>query len=145
MVVGQRPGVQYRSQEVAKWVISGYQADFDAPGGWIGSLYEARGRGLLAKRGNKVVVATDGKKLSAGTTTLEKDILATVKKEGWNSYTIIAKGNHLIQKVNGIVTVDVTDNQESKRAMKGLLALQLHGGTPMLVQFKDIRIKMFDK
>jgi len=75
----------------------------------------------------------------------EKDIVATVKKEGWNSYTIIAKGNHLIQKVNGNVTVDVTDHQEKRRAMKGLLALQLHAGPPMLVQFKNIRIKMLDK
>ena len=144
-IVGGNSGIQYRSKEVSKWVIGGYQADFDAPGGWTGSLYEEKGRGMLAKRGNKVVISSDGKKLNAGTTTPEKDIVATIKKEGWNSYTIIAKGNHLIQKVNGNVTIDLVDNQESKRAMKGLLALQLHAGPPMLVQFKNIRIKMLDK
>ena len=145
-IVGGNSGIQYRSKEVTKWVIAGYQADFDAAGDWTGSLYDEKtGRGVLAKRGNKVVIGADGKRQNTGTTTPEKDILATVKKEGWNSYTIIAKGNHLIQKVNGNVTVDVVDDQASKRAMKGLLALQLHAGPPMLVQFKDIRIKMLDK
>ena len=144
-IVGGNSGIQYRSKEVGKWVIGGYQADFDAAGGWTGSLYEEKGRGVLAKRGNKVVISSDGKKQNVGTTTPEKDIVAKVKKEGWNSYTIIAKGNHLIQKVNGDVTIDLVDNQASKRAMKGLLALQLHAGAPMLVQFKNIRIKMLDK
>jgi hypothetical protein len=144
-IVGGNSGIQYRSKEVSKWVIGGYQADFDAAGGWTGSLYEEKGRGMLAKRGNKVVISSEGKKENAGTTTPEKDIVATVKKEGWNSYTIIAKGNHLIQMVNGNVTIDVTDHQEKRRAMKGLLALQLHAGPPMLVQFKNIRIKMLDK
>ena len=144
-IVGGNSGIQYRSKEVGKWVIGGYQADFDAAGGWTGSLYEEKGRGMLAKRGNKVVIGADGKKQNVGTTTPEKDIVAKIKKEGWNSYTIIAKGNHLIQKVNGNVTIDLVDRQESKRAMKGLLALQLHAGPPMLVQFKNIRIKMLDK
>ena len=145
-IVGGNSGIQYRSKEIRKWVIAGYQADFDAPGGWTGSLYsEANGRGMLAKRGNKVVIGADGKKQNVGTTTPEKDIVATVKKEGWNSYTIIAKGNHLIQKVNGKVTIDLVDNDEKRRTMKGLLALQLHAGPPMLVQFKNIRIKMLDK
>ena len=45
---GGNSGVQYRSKEVDKWVISGYQADFDGPGGWTGTLYEERGRGVLA-------------------------------------------------------------------------------------------------
>ena len=44
-------------------------------------------------------------------------------------------------EINGLVTVDVTDNQVDKRAMSGILALQLHAGPPMLVQFKEIKIK----
>ncbi len=36
---------------------------------------------------------------------------------------------------------EVIDNQSSKAATSGTLALQLHAGPPMIIQFKDIRIK----
>ncbi len=142
-IVGGNSGIQFRSREVDKWVIGGYQADFDAAGNWAGTLYEEKGRGVLARRGNKVVISAEGKKETLGKTASEEDILASIKKEGWNDYTIIARGNHIVQKINGLVTVDITDNQESKRSMSGLLALQLHAGPPMMVQFKDIRLKTF--
>jgi hypothetical protein len=140
-IVGGNSGVQYRSKEVNKWVVGGYQADFDGAGGWTGTLYEERGRGVLAKRGNKIVIDGAGKKSRVGATTSEENILAAIKKEDWNDYTIIANGNHLVQIVNGNVTIDVTDNQVSKAATQGLLALQLHAGPPMTVQFKNIRIR----
>ncbi len=54
---------------------------------------------------------------------------------------IIAKGNHLQQFVNGKQTIDVTDNCEAKRALSGVVALQLHAGRPMMAQFKDLRLK----
>ena len=64
-----------------------------------------------------------------------------MKKGDWNDYIIIAKGNHLQQFVNGKQTIDVVDECEAKRAMSGMLALQLHAGAPMMAQFKNIRIK----
>jgi hypothetical protein len=144
-LVGGNSGIQYRSKEMDKWVIGGYQADFDAGGKFSGILYEERGRGILARRGTKVVIEQNGDKKVVGKTTDEKSILAAIKKEDWNQYTIIAKGNHLIHKINGMVTVEVTDNQEDKRRMSGLLALQLHQGPPMLVQFRNIRWKKCDE
>ena len=68
-------------------------------------------------------------------------MLASIKKEDWNDYVIIAKGNHLIQKINGHTTIDVTDNQKDKAKSKGVLAFQVHTGPPMVVQFKDIELK----
>ncbi len=65
-----------------------------------------------------------------------------MKKGDWNDYVIIAKGNHLQQFVNGHQTIDVTDECEAKRAMSGVLALQLHAGPPMMAQFRNIRIKV---
>ncbi len=140
-IVGGNSGIQYRSREVSKWVIAGYQADFDGAGAWTGTLYEERGRGVLAKRGNKIIISEDGKKNNSGKTTSEAEILAAVKKEDWNNYTIIAKGNHLIQILNDKITIDVVDNQEERASLSGLLALQLHAGPPMTVQFKNIRVK----
>jgi hypothetical protein len=140
-IVGGNSGIQYRSKDLGNFVVGGYQADFDGGGAWTGTLYEERGRGVLAKRGSKVVIEADGKKTDAGTTTPEQEILSSVKKEDWNEYVIIAQGNHLVQKINGLVTVDVVDKQSDKAAAKGILALQLHAGPPMTVQFKDIELK----
>lgn len=141
-IMGGNSGIQFRSKEVGDFVISGYQADFDGANKWSGTLYEEKGRGILAKRGNKVVIHEDGKKETVGVTTAEKEIVAAVKSEDWNDYEITVKGNHIVQKINGVTTIDVTDNQEAKRAMSGLLALQLHAGPPMKVQFKDIHYKV---
>ena len=54
---------------------------------------------------------------------------------------MIARGSHLQHFINGMQTVDVYDEVESKRLKSGIVALQLHAGQPMTVQFKDVRIK----
>ena len=67
--------------------------------------------------------------------------MKSVKKEGWNDYTIIANGNVLTHIINGNVTIEVVDHQKERAATTGLLALQLHAVPPMFVQFKNIRVK----
>lgn len=140
-IVGGNSGIQYRSKEVAPWVIAGYQADIDSTGRFAGILYEEKARGILAHRGKRVVIDAEGKKKDVDTTASEKEILVAIKKEDWNEYRIVAKGNHLIQQLNGKTTVDVTDDQTDKASPSGLLALQLHAGPPMKIQFKDIRLR----
>ena len=140
-IVGGNSGIQFRSKDLGNHVVGGYQADFDGGGNWTGTLYEEKGRGILAKRGQKVEITEDGKKKAVGTTTPEKEILDAYKKEEWNDYRIVAKGNQITLEVNGLTTVELTDNEASKRAESGILALQLHAGPPMTVQFKDIQLK----
>ena len=136
-------GVQYRSKvaDPDNWVVGGYQADMEAGPTYTGILYEERGRGILAQRGQMVNIGTDGKLRVLGTMGASEQIQSVIKKEDWNEYVIIARGNHLTHIINGRVTADVTDDQVSKRAQSGILALQLHAGPPMQVQFKNIRIK----
>ena len=136
-------GIQYRSKVVdpANWVVGGYQADMEAGKTYTGILYEERFRGIMAERGQKVVWDKDDKKQVVGSVGDAAAIEASLKKGDWNEYVIIAKGNHLQQFVNGKQTIDVTDECEAKRAMSGVLALQLHAGSPMMAQFKNIRIK----
>ncbi len=138
---GGNSGIQYRSTEMDNFVVGGYQADFDSGNNYTGILYEERGRGILVPRCKKLVVREDGSKEVVGSTCDEKDLLASLKKGDWNEYVVIAQGNHLVQKINGFTTVDVTDNQKEKSRAEGILALQLHAGPPMLVQFKDIQLK----
>jgi hypothetical protein len=140
-IVGGNSGIQYRSTDKGNHVVNGYQADIDSGDTYIGILYEEGGRGILAERGQKVTIGSDGKKEVTGKTGESKEIAAAVKKEDWNEYVVIANGNHLVQKINGLTTIEVTDNDASKAKASGILALQLHAGPPMMVQFKDIEIK----
>jgi hypothetical protein len=137
-------GIQYRSKifDAAKWIAGGYQADMEAGKTYSGILYEERmSRGIMAERGEKVVWTKDCKKEVTGKTGDSNEIQAAIKAADWNEYVIIAKGNHLQHFINGKLTVDVTDDCESKRVASGILALQLHAGPPMKVQFKDILLK----
>ena len=136
-------GIQYRSKVVdpSYWVVHGYQADMEAGPTYTGILYEEGMRGIMAGRGEKVVWDKDGKKEVVGSVGDAAVIEASVKKGGWKNYVIIAKSNHLQQFVNGKQTIDVTDEDEAKRALSGVLALQLHAGPPMMAQFKNIRLK----
>lgn len=142
---GGNSGVQYRSKESPGWVVAGYQGDFEAGDSekgdrYSGILYEERGRGVLAERGQSVMIDETGKK-HATQFADSKDLQAHIKKGDWNDLEIIAQGNHLVHKINGHKTVECIDNQKDKRAMSGILALQLHQGKPMQVEFKNIRIK----
>ena len=140
-IVGGNSGIQYRSKHLGNWVVGGYQADIEAGKTYSGILYEEKGRGVLAKRGEKTVVDAAGKVRVTGAVGDPAALQAAIKPEDWNDYAIVAQGNHLVHKINGRVTADVTDEQPDKRAMSGILALQLHAGPPMTVQFKEIRLK----
>ncbi len=136
-------GVQYRSKVVkpSYWVVAGYQADMEAGPTYTGILYEEKGRGILAKRGEKVVIHADGKKEVVGSFGDSAELEAGMHKGDWNDYVIIAKGNHLQQFIDGKQMIDVVDEQTEKAATSGVIALQLHAGQPMKVEFKDLRIK----
>jgi hypothetical protein len=139
-IVGGNSGIQYRSKQHPDFVVRGYQADFEAGDGYSGILYEEGGRGILATRGQKVTINEKGEK-SAESIVDPAELQKAIKKEDWNSYRVIAKGPRLIHEINGKVMVDVTDLQEGKRAESGILALQLHAGPSMTVQFRNIRIQ----
>ena len=147
-IIGGNSGVQYRSKltDEKAFVVAGYQADFEAGKTYSGILYEERGRGILAQRGQKVVIkegATPNKpKIEVAEKGVGKsaEIQAKIKADDWNDYRIVAKGGHLQHFINGVQTIDVTD-ETAIGAKKGILALQLHAGPAMVVQFKDLVLK----
>lgn len=147
-IVNGNSGIQYRSKVLRRGpfgpIVGGYQADFEAGKTYSGILYEEQGRGILAQRGQKTVIKDDGDKHKVevvGSVGKSEDIQAKIKDEDWNDYVIIAKGNHLQHFINGTPTVDVLDESAAKAAKSGVLALQVHVGPPMTVQFKNIRIQ----
>jgi hypothetical protein len=136
-------GVQYRARDLGKWVVGGYQAEIDNAPGKTGFLYEERGRKSLALVGQKVEIGDAGAPRIAGQLADRKELAARgyFKPREWNDLLIVAKGRRLEHFVNGIKVIEVTDNDAKGRALEGLIALQIHAGPPMLVEFKDIQLQ----
>jgi hypothetical protein len=138
-------GVQYRSVEmpsVGKWVLKGYQADIDFDNRWTGQLYEERGRGFLALRGQATYIGGDGVKPRVIGNLESGDALkALIKVNDWNQVHVIARGNTLVHIVNGHVMAVVVDDDPKGRAESGLIGFQLHMGQPMKAEFRNIWLK----
>lgn len=135
-------GIQYRSKDLGQWRVGGYQAEVENAPGKVGFLYDERARGWMVNVGDIMVVDKQAKKNVIGKI---DDVNALIKAgyykdKDWNEYTIVARGNHLMHTLNGFQTIEMIDEDPKGRAMEGILALQIHAGPPMTVEFKDIRV-----
>lgn len=139
-LVGGNSGIQIRSQERPDWDTYGYQADIDAEGQWTGCLFE-HARGGVAMRGESVVIDEAGKKKVAPLGD-PAELLKSVRGNDWNDYRIVARGPEITLEINGVTMARVVDREKGKAAASGLIALQVHPGPPMKIQFKDLRIKL---
>ena len=146
-------GIQFRSQHVppggegrgavtGKWVLKGYQADIDFNNQFTGMIYEERARGFLMQRGQAVYIGSDGSKRVIGNLERNADELKALIKPGdWNYVHLIARGNTLVNIVNGHVMAMIVDDDAANRALKGLLGFQIHVGPPMRIEFRNIYLK----
>jgi hypothetical protein len=137
-------GVQYRSREIGRWTAAGYQAEIENRQGKVGFLYEEKGRKFLARVGEKVRVDDSGKPQVVGSLgDVKRDFVdrGYYREKEWNEYVITAQGNRLEHRLNGFQTIELVDDDTARRAASGLLALQIHVGPPMLVEFKDILLR----
>jgi hypothetical protein len=114
-------GIQFRSQELDEFDCKGYQADM-ADKKYTGILHEEKGRTIVAN--------VD-----------ENELLKHYKPGDWAEYIITADGPHIKQEINGYTTIDYTEPPDDKSLKEGIIALQLHTGQKMRVDFKDIEIK----
>jgi putative heme-binding domain-containing protein len=107
-------GIQFRSEPAPRGEVKGYQADVGA--GWWGILYEELGRAVLAKPSAKA------------------------EKPGeWNTYEILAVGDHVQLCLNGTCTVDLED---AKGAKAGIVAIQVHAGGPTEVHVRNFQLEL---
>ncbi|QDV21969.1 3-keto-disaccharide hydrolase [Aureliella helgolandensis] len=136
-------GIQYRSKVLNEedFIVGGYQADIDASLTYAGINYEEKGRGILTLRGVRTTLAKDGTKTEESIGDA-KELGKKIHGEDWNHYRVEAKGNKLSHYINDQLMSEVIDNQTEKSSAKGVLALQIHQGPPMKIQFKNMRLKV---
>ena len=115
-------------------------------------LYEERGRGILALPTQKVRLTPEvgtpaepkAKIEVQGATASEADrarLTEALARGEWMDLTLVVEGRLLKHYVNGVQTAEIKDDDDAHRASSGVLALQVHAGEPMRIQFKDIRLK----
>ena len=143
-------GIQYRSKhftganEKHQWVVRGYQHElrnekkFPNVSGFIFDEGGKRKRICLA--GEKAIWEKDGKQV-LGTLIEEAEFEKLFKLDDWNDVVIIAEGNHIKHYLNTRLILDFTDTHPELALLEGVLALQIHAGNPMWVEFKNIRIR----
>ncbi|WP_299459463.1 family 16 glycoside hydrolase [uncultured Gimesia sp.] len=137
---GNNSGVQYRSELVdpENFALKGYQADLHPKPEYFGMMYgERTGRGIIAERFQRVEAGAEGK----------PKVVAEIGDKNqklvdwdWNEIRIVAVGNRMVHQINGVNTIDLTDNHPEAFS-KGVLGLQLHAGPPMRVEFKNLQYR----
>ena len=134
-------GLQYRSRRLRSdgFAVAGPQCDAHAAPGYFGMLYEEGGRGILVTSGQRMHVDASG----------NKRVLSDSKPGGsdlakWHTMRIVARGTTVQHFVDGALAVEITDDS-GKLARSGILALQVHSGAAMKVQWKDLLLTRLPK
>ena len=137
---GGNSGIQYRGTsrpDLGLDVVTGYQCDVVANNPlYNGMLYEEKGRRILARTGNQVIIDPKGQSWIIETWQAPK-----VAPNEWHEYRVLVEGNHHRHWIDGAKTVDVIDLDEDGRKLEGVLAVQVHVGPAMTIQYKDFEIK----
>ena len=111
-------GLYFRVEKVAGPVgVHGFQAEID-PANDVGGLYETGGRAWVVQP-------------------TPEQVKKYFKPGQWNQMSASAHGRRVVVHVNGYQTAELRDDPGR---LEGHLALQLHGGQDMHVEFKDIEI-----
>ncbi|MEZ0327714.1 MAG: DUF1080 domain-containing protein [Fimbriimonas sp.] len=113
-------GFYFRTELVkGQPLVKGFQAEVDAIDD-VGGIWETAGRGWVYKP------------------TPEIHAKANFKPGEWTKMEVTALGTRYIVKLNGQL-ITVIDDPKSRK--EGRVALQLHGGVDMTVEFKDIYLR----
>lgn len=135
-------GIQIRSEIRPAWDTYGYQADMTGNGELIGFVYHHK-YALIAGRGTKAIFPINGE----GTVEQISDpatLLKHFKQDDWNTYRVVCHGPDITLYINGTLMCQISDHRVSEAARHGVIALQMHPGPPMKIQFKNLRIKTLD-
>lgn len=137
---GGNSGIQYRGRSRPEWgldIVSGYQCDVVANNTrYNGMLYEEKGRRILSHTGEKVIIDPQG-----ACWVVDQLPFREFAAGEWHDYRVLVQGNHHQHWIDGHPTADLVDLDENGRALEGVLAVQVHVGPPMQIQYKDFRIK----
>ncbi|GAA5509747.1 sulfatase-like hydrolase/transferase [Novipirellula caenicola] len=144
VTAGGNSGLQYRGTsrpDLGLDVVTGYQCDVVADNpNYNGMLYEEKGRRILSHTGEKVIIDSKGQPWVVGKLA-GSEAIKDFDTEAWHDYRVLVRGNHHQHWIDGHPTADLIDLDEKGRSLEGVLAVQVHVGPAMKIQYKDFKIK----
>ncbi len=142
-------GIQFRSTllDGHTYRVGGYQADIDAERKFDGTIYDeagvAGGRGTMSNRAERTIWDFENRRHVEPLGQTAADLLAFIKVGDWNDAILLARGNHITYSINGHIMTDLVDGSPAA-LQAGRLALQLHQGFTMEIQFRNLKIKLLN-
>ena len=118
---------------------NGYQADMNGGGNFVGFLYHPK-QHLIGERGADVVIDAAGKK-TVKRFADGKALQDLYRVEQWNDMRVKVEGCAITVWINGVRTTSVKDARTAFLPEKGHIALQLHQGPPMKIEYRNLRIR----
>ncbi|MBL8754123.1 MAG: DUF1080 domain-containing protein, partial [Planctomycetes bacterium] len=127
-------GVQYRSRAMPgdDFRVAGYQCDLHGAPKYTAMLYDEQGAGIVATRGQFVRWTDAGRSVLGDLVVPQPVDLAQ-----WHTLRVVASGDLVWHELDGVLVTAVAD-ERAAAPRGGLLALQVHAGAPMTVQFRDL-------
>lgn len=112
-------GLYFRSEKTDTHVaIAGFQAEVDRSP-QVGGLYETAGRAWVQSPDPKLI----------------KDLVTPGE---WTTILVTAIGDDLTVSLNGVLVTELLNDTKGRK--EGHIALQLHGGMDMKVEFRDLAV-----
>jgi len=143
-------GVIYRAEQIddpALFRVKGYQCEGENDLLKGAFMYDEARRAWVASPGEMVLIKSKkDKKIISQVNNHEKLISSKfVNNKDWNHVKIVARGNHFAHYINGQLSIELIDVDPNESSRIGAFCLQVHGGSPMTVFFKDVVVKKYTK
>jgi hypothetical protein len=121
----ENPGTPPTAAERAKWDMAGPQFDFDAGNRYSGQYYEqSSSRGIAASPG-AIVLAENGQRKVLSTIADKATLDSWFKKDDYNQFLLIAKGNVSTMFMNGHLISEFIDNDPTYFRSSGKIGLEV--------------------
>lgn len=148
-------GLQYRSRPVPdrRFFLAGYQANIVTKNAdrTFAMLFDEYGRDMMVAYGERARIVPDAaapkgfRSIVEGCVNSKAAIMAAQRPyPEWNDYVVVAYGNRIVHALNGIVTLEVVD-QDPRAPAEGQFGLQIHRDMAMGAEFRDIEVKPLDR
>lgn len=123
-ITGGNSGFYFRAERINEQpLVRGFQAEVDAIDD-VGGIWETAGRGWVSKPSP------------------ETHLSAKITPGNWTDMDVSAIGPKYTIKINGKTITDIVEEQGRR---EGVIALQLHGGMDMTVEFRNLFLRETSK
>jgi hypothetical protein len=119
------PGTPPTAAERAKWDMAGPQFDFDANNRYNGQYYEQSSSRFIAASPGTIVVAEPGVRRVLSTIADKATLDSWYKKDDFNQFLLVAKGNVTSMFMNGHLISVFIDNDPAYFRPSGKLGLEV--------------------